>query len=66
VWVTRLWRESDDRRLLEGKNAKGVALFRRFQTIVEACGPSEAAVSRTVVFFGASASSRAASSTDAG
>jgi hypothetical protein len=36
---------------LDGKNADGVALFRRFQVLVEACGPSDAAVSRTVVYF---------------
>jgi Domain of unknown function (DUF5655) len=36
---------------LEGKNAEGVELFRRFQAMVEACGPSEPSVSRTVAYF---------------
>ena len=36
---------------LEDKNRDGALLFREFQRLVEACGASHAAVSRTVVFF---------------
>jgi hypothetical protein len=36
---------------LQGKDPAGVALFRRFQQLVEACGTSEAAASRTIVYW---------------
>ncbi len=36
---------------LAGENPQGVALFRRFQELVEACGPSEVAVRKTAVYF---------------
>lgn len=36
---------------LEGKNAHGEALFREFHRLVDACGPSEPSVSKTVVYF---------------
>ncbi len=36
---------------LEGKNADGVRLFRRFHALVEACGPCGPSPSRTVVYF---------------
>ena len=36
---------------LADKNAGAAALFREFQQLVEACGPVEVSVSRTVVYF---------------
>jgi len=36
---------------LGGANEHAAALFRRFQQLVEACGPIETSVSRTVVYF---------------
>jgi hypothetical protein len=36
---------------LADKCAEGAALFRAFRRLVEACGPSEPAVSKTVVYF---------------
>ena len=36
---------------LADKNPQGVRLFRRFEQLVQECGPSEPAVSRTVVYF---------------
>jgi hypothetical protein len=36
---------------LEGKDSGGVALFRRFQALVESCGPSEPAPRKSVVYW---------------
>lgn len=36
---------------LEGKNADGIRLFRRFRQLAERCGPSETVVRRTIVYF---------------
>ena len=36
---------------LDGKNAGAVELFRRFQELVESCGPSVVAPSRTIVYW---------------
>jgi hypothetical protein len=44
---------------LDGKEARAVELFRGFQRLVEACGISEAAPRRTIVYWNASVSSRA-------
>jgi hypothetical protein len=35
---------------LEGKNADAIELFRRFEELVESCGPSEPAPRRSIVY----------------
>jgi hypothetical protein len=36
---------------LEGKNADAIELFRRFEELVESCGPSEAAPRGSIVYW---------------
>jgi hypothetical protein len=36
---------------LDGKDPEGVELFRRFEKLVEHCGPSEVAPRRTIVYW---------------